>query len=445
LYSLCVSFISLQYPLFYLSLLGGLSWIRASSHSSLLLFASLYFYGASQPELLFFLGWVILFAYLFGREIHRAHRFKRSLLLCALLIVFAPFLAIKFLSPQLLPTALLFPVGISFFTFQAASYLIEIKDGRQGVVSLKTLSLYLSFFPQLIAGPIERPQKLIPQLKNLRLPNLRMWKIGLYEILCGLFKKCVLADRLGLLVDPVYSRITDWDLVTISLATILYGFQIYLDFSAYCQIAVGSASLLGIELSENFHRPYLATSPREFWRRWHKTLGLWFRDYVYIPLGGAQKNTLLALLFVFLLSGIWHGRTVLFILWGFWHFLLYITLEKSRLFKLLRIGKWAGILCTQCGVLAGWSLFRSESLPSFLQIFSQPFFLPGISPLSWHLNAMLISLLICCGVFIVELMAENEILDRRIQRNSLGFRLLITGLIILLGRFEPYEFLYFRF
>jgi len=439
-----MSFISLQFPLFFFSLLGLLSFARKNSMMWVALCGSFYFYGALHPELLVFLFWVIFISWFFASRIYRWGGNQKELLWLSLFLVFLPLLFLKSNHWTFLPSSLLLPVGISFFTFQAASYLMEIQRGTQNPVSLLSLSLYLSFFPQLVAGPIEKPGLLIPQLHKLKFPDQRALRDGIFEILCGLIKKCVLADRLALLVDPIFQSLPEFDLWTIAAATIFFGFQIYLDFSAYCHIAVGSARILGVRLSLNFDRPYLSKSPSEFWRRWHRTLGIWFRDYIYIPLGGARKNTSFALFCVFILSGIWHGRTALFVLWGLWHFILYILLEKSPWLRTFKERALPGWLLTQLGVFGGWFLFRTESPAALYTLMERAAPIDTILPFSWNQTSLVVATFICLSTLLFELSMEKFGLKKYFQNKSfwIGVMLLFC---ILLGRFEPYEFLYFQF
>lgn len=215
---------------------------------------------------------------------------------------------------------LILPVGISFFTLQAVGYLIDVYRGDIACEkNFFTYALFVSFFPQLVAGPIERSKNLLIQLKTHSSFKYENIQRGIYYILYGLMVKMVIADNLAMYVDAVYSdtiTYSGWYIVT---ATIAFAFQIYCDFYGYSIIAKGSACLLGINLMSNFEAPYLAKSVREFWRRWHISLSTWFRDYLYIPLGGNKKGTIrkyINLFIVFAVSGLWHGAAFSFILWG---------------------------------------------------------------------------------------------------------------------------------
>ncbi|MFC1608484.1 MBOAT family O-acyltransferase [Candidatus Latescibacterota bacterium] len=217
----------------------------------------------------------------------------------------------------------LLPVGISFFTFQALSYSIDVYRGdREPEKHPGIFALYVAFFPQLVAGPIERSTRLMPQFfKKVPFGCDRVTD-GLKKILVGLFKKVVIADRLALYVDAVYNNQAQHSGSTLLLATIFFSFQIYCDFSGYSDIAIGSARVLGYELMENFKRPYLSRSVGEFWKRWHISLSTWFRDYLYIPLGGSRVaywRRYTNIFIVFLISGLWHGANWTFVVWGALH------------------------------------------------------------------------------------------------------------------------------
>lgn len=215
---------------------------------------------------------------------------------------------------------IILPIGISFYTFQTLSYVIDVYKGNYEVEKdFIYYSLFVSFFPQLVAGPIERPSNLLPQLKEDKKFNCSFFIYGSQELIIGFTKKIVVADVLAIFVDAIYQDLNSASGLLILLASMLFYFQIFADFSGYSDIAKGSAALLGINLSENFKEPYKATSIKDFWRRWHITLTSWLTDYIYIPLGGNRNGSFrkyLNIFVVFLVSGIWHGANRTFILWG---------------------------------------------------------------------------------------------------------------------------------
>lgn len=212
------------------------------------------------------------------------------------------------------------PVGISFYTFQALGYVIDVYRGK--TVAEKNFlryALFVSFFPQLVAGPIERSDNLLKQLKASTVFNVKNARIGLLTMAYGLFVKIVVADNIATLINPIINNYQQYDGMVLLTAVVLFAFQIYCDFEGYTQMAIGSARVLGYQLQENFNTPYLATSVKAFWNRWHISLTQWFTDYLYIPLGGNRKGKFrkcLNILIVFLSSGLWHGAGWNYILWG---------------------------------------------------------------------------------------------------------------------------------
>ncbi|MGZ3861585.1 MAG: MBOAT family O-acyltransferase [Bacteroidia bacterium] len=259
---------------------------------------------------------------------------------------------------------IILPVGISFYTFQALSYTIDVY--RKKIEPEYNLPIYLafiSFFPQLVAGPIERAQHMLPQFRVLHPINYNIVKSGLAYILWGLFKKVVIADNLAIFVDEVFDHNQNYSGSTNIIAALFFTLQIYCDFSGYSDIAVGTARLLGFELSQNFNHPYHASSFRDFWIRWHISLSSWFRDYVYIPLGGNKKSklrTYFNLNLTFILSGLWHGANFTFIIWGALHG-LFISIEKFMKGK-LNLPAITKRIIVFCGVCFAWIFFRAHSV-----------------------------------------------------------------------------------
>jgi alginate O-acetyltransferase complex protein AlgI len=279
---------------------------------------------------------------------------------------------------------LLLPVGISFYTFQTLSYTIDVYRGQLPAErSLLRFALFVSFFPQLVAGPIVRASEFLPQLREPRDVRAEQVQLGLARIFRGLCKKVLLADLLAAsLVDPVFADPSAFGPLDLALALYAYAFQIYCDFSGYSDIAIGAALALGYVLPENFDRPYLAQNVREFWTRWHITLSTWLRDYLYIPLGGnrgTKGRTTRNLLLTMLLGGLWHGAAWNFVLWGAYHGLLLVLARGSE----RHAGRAADstlrvvarrLLCFHL-VLFGWLLFRVSSLEhlsEYLTAFATP-------------------------------------------------------------------------
>ena len=274
---------------------------------------------------------------------------------------------------------IILPVGISFYTFQTLSYTLDIYFRKlEPARSALTFFTFVSFFPQLVAGPIERAANLIPQFEQKPTFSYEQATSGLKLMLWGFFKKMVIADQLAYIVNSVYGQPDEYSGAIILLATFAFGFQIYCDFSGYSDIAVGTARLFGIRLMINFDTPYFAASIRNFWQRWHISLSTWFRDYLYIPLGGSKVSTALwirNILVTFAVSGLWHGAHITFVLWGLAHGILY-TAERylSPLFQMpYRLKRNLGWLFTFVAVNLLWIFFRAESGEQLVLMFSKIF------------------------------------------------------------------------
>lgn len=269
------------------------------------------------------------------------------------------------------------PVGISFYTFQALSYSIDVYKGKiEPTKDIIEFFAYVSFFPQLVAGPIERATNLLPQFQKPRTFDFNMAVDGSRQILWGLFKKMAVADKCAVFVNEIFSTYQSQSGSSLLLGAIMFAFQIYGDFSGYSDIAIGTSKLFGIKLMRNFNVPYFSRDIAEFWRRWHISLTTWFRDYIYIPLGGSRcskakiiRNTFV----IFLVSGLWHGANWTFIAWGAYHAVLFlplILLGKNRKYKevvasdklLPSVGEVFRILMTFLIVVIGWVIFRAESI-----------------------------------------------------------------------------------
>lgn len=283
---------------------------------------------------------------------------------------------------------IILPVGISFYTFHGLSYVFDIYNKK--IVPTKNIvdySLFVSFFPLLVAGPIERAQHLLPQVESNRTINTEKIISGLRQILWGLFKKIVIADQASRLVDVIFGNPQEFNSLTLFTGAVLFAFQIYCDFSGYSDIALGSARMLGFELLKNFSFPYFSRDIAEFWRRWHISLSSWFRDYIYIPLGGSRVSKILQIrntLIIFTISGFWHGANWTFIIWGLLNALYFIPLliiNKNR--KNINIVKINGlsnaiinygkILLTFLLVTFSWIFFRAENVTTALDIINEIF------------------------------------------------------------------------
>lgn len=262
------------------------------------------------------------------------------------------------------------PVGISFYTFQALSYSIDVYRKRLcATKEFAAFGAYISFFPQLVAGPIERAENLLPQFLDKRDFDYQQAVYGMRLMLWGFFKKIVIADNCGIYVDSVWNDYTSQSSATLLLAAVLFSMQIYADFSGYSDIAIGTARLFGIRLSDNFNSPYFAQNIADFWRRWHISLTSWFRDYVYIPLGGNRKGkwqTIINTLIVFSLCGLWHGANWTFVVWGLYNALLFVPMIWLRSHKKANASterrEWYKVIATFVLVALGWIVFRAPSM-----------------------------------------------------------------------------------
>lgn len=275
------------------------------------------------------------------------------------------------------------PIGLSFHTFQSMSYVIEVYRGHQKAERhFGIYALYVMFYPQLVAGPIERPQNLLHQFREVHCFEYRRVADGLKIMAWGLFKKVVIADRLAVFVNLVYDNPTQYTGIPLLMATVFFAFQIYCDFSGYSDIAIGSAQVMGFRLMDNFNRPYFSKSIAEFWKRWHISLSTWFKDYVYIPLGGNQVSpprVYFNLFLTFLLSGLWHGANWTYVVWGVLNG-GYLILEtgtknlRNRLAKVLGLERLPGLLKfiqvarTFLLICFSWIFFRAKSLEDALYV-----------------------------------------------------------------------------
>ena len=341
-----------------------------------LLVASLIFYAWGEPVYVLLMLASITINWAGGLLVARAEGGRRKLALACTVIVDLGLLgwfkyagmfvqAINVCTGLQVPDPhVSLPIGISFFTFQAISYVVDVYRGTPVQRNWGKLALYISFFPQLIAGPIVQYTDILEALEN-REVSTRLTAQGLRRFAYGLAKKVLIANTCGALADAILSLGADNTSSAYAwLFALAYAMQIYYDFSGYSDMAIGLGKMFGFNFKENFSLPYLSTSISEFWRRWHISLGSWFRTYVYIPLGGNRKGagrTYLNLFIVFLLTGIWHGASLSFLLWGVWHG-LFIVVERWRLGKALAKVPVLAYLYTALVILIGWVLFRTESV-----------------------------------------------------------------------------------
>ena len=359
------------------------------------------------------------------------------------------------------------PVGISFYTFQALSYSIDVYRGKiEPTKDIVAFFAFISFFPQLVAGPIERATNLLPQFLKKREFNYDTAVDGMRQILWGLFKKIVVADNCAVYVDQVFSTYTEQTGSTLLLAAIFFTFQIYGDFSGYSDIAIGTAKLFGIKLMRNFNVPYFSRDIAEFWRRWHISLTTWFRDYVYIPLGGSRvskakvvRNTFI----IFLLSGFWHGANWTFIAWGAYHAILFLPLiltGKNRKYtnqitegRLLPTLKETGqMLLTFFLAVIGWIVFRSATITDSAQYIkgicdASLFCVPWIKTIN-SFALLVFSVLLMLGIEWLQRDNEHGLsLNGKLKQPLVRWcvYLLITLMVFVLQSNKAVQFIYFQF
>lgn len=456
-----------------------------------LLGASYYFYMSWRPEYALLLILSTLVDYYAGRAIYasRGHARRRLFLLMSLVVNFSLLFVFKYFNffngalrdfcswlhlPYAVPDVdVLLPVGISFYTFQTLSYTFEVYLGRKDAERhLGYFALYVVYFPQLVAGPIERPQRLLSQLKQKHVFDYDRVTRGFRLMLWGMFKKVVIADRLAIVVNQVYAQPADYGGLALLTGTVFFAFQIYCDFSGYSDIAIGAARVMGIDLMKNFDRPYLARSIREFWGRWHISLSTWFRDYVYIPLGGNRRGLgrwQWNILLTFVLSGLWHGANWTFLAWGALHGFYYLFSNwtagvRSRVSRMWRLERFPGLMnglaaaATFTLVCLAWIFFRANTLGDAFVIISriggglgQPLVFdlnsPGYIGLPWP--GFVFSLGLILFLMAVQVFQGRGGLQERFIRQPVWVRwpvyIILTLTIMNLGISEEIPFIYFQF
>src|SRR5690554_5007437 len=357
---------------------------------------------------------------------------------------------------------IILPVGISFYTFQTLSYSIDVYRRKlEPTKDFVSFAAFVSFFPQLVAGPIERATHLLPQFYTKRKFNYQLAVAGMRQILWGLFKKMVIADSCARYANDIFNNYSEYNGSTLLLGAVFFAFQIYGDFSGYSDIAIGTSRLFGFDLIKNFAYPYFSRDIAEFWRRWHISLSTWFRDYVYIPLGGSRGGTWQKIrntFIIFIVSGFWHGANWTFIVWGALNALYFLPLllsKKNRIYTgdiapgrfLPNIREFGGMLFTFFLTLIAWVFFRAENVSHawhyLMNMFSSSLFsFPEIAPLD---------ILVLIGLFLlVEWQGRSEAfalsnLDKKVP--ALGRYAIYYGILICLFYFsgEPQAFIYFQF
>ena len=360
---------------------------------------------------------------------------------------------------SLLPTIeLIIPVGISFYTFQTLSYTIDVyRNNSKPIPNLLDFALYVSFFPQLVAGPIERSYRLLPQIIKPRVYHEANFQEGFYYIVYGLFLKVVLADNMAFIVDAIYSQSPlEVSGVDILVSTYAFAFQIYGDFSGYSFIAIGLGKLFGINLMMNFKKPYLSQNPSEFWQRWHISLSTRLRDYLYIPLGGNRSGPFLTyrnLFLTMLIGGLWHGVGWTYIVWGVFHGIILILFRLIKFDLNISLNKYAEKLLSVIKMIfmfhlicLGWVFFRSENIEYAMSAIIQVFYNFNLSGQSFSIVGLIIFFTL--PIFIYELWDEKRNLKIFNERPTISLVLIINYCLFMILVFPApthQEFIYFQF
>ena len=425
-------------------------WVR----NGLLLLFSLAFYAWGEPTYVFLMLGAILANYLLAFRV----RESRLVFVCAVALDLGMLAVFNYLDRLIsaanglfrlnLPGAhLALPIGISFYTFQILSYVIDVRRGDVPPArNLVDFAAYVSMFPQLIAGPIVRYVDVAADLRRLN-GDISTAAAGARRFCMGLAKKVLLANTLASAADTAFGMTGSLNFGGAWAGLIAYALQIYFDFSGYSDMAIGLGKMLGFSFPENFRYPYVSLSVKEFWRRWHLSLSTWFRDYLYIPLGGSRRGkgrTLLNLLIVFALCGLWHGANWTFLLWGLWHG-LFLCLERLSFMKKLQeaLPKWVRWCYTALVVLLGWVLFRADSLALALQYAGNLFSLEGVwisEVLTVQSGAALLAGIVCC--LPLPRPRQNALTETVYTLIALAL-LAACALCLAGGTYNP--FIYFRF
>ena len=429
-----MNFNSFQFLIFY-PIVAVLNFIVPRKYRWIpLLLASYYFYLSWNAELFFLILFTTAVSYASGLLIEKKP--KRKLLwmiisVVASLSVLFFFKYYNFVAGTIggffgadLTLQLVLPVGISFYTFQTLSYSIDVYRGNiKAEHNFFYYALFVSFFPQLVAGPIERPDNLLPQLKAEHKFNSSDLYIGAKRMLAGFFKKIVVADTAAIYVNAVYNKPGETNGLAIIIATVLFAVQIYCDFSGYTDIAIGCARIMGYRLMQNFDRPYSAQNIRDFWARWHISLSSWFKDYLYIPLGGNKKGyarQLVNLFIVFMVSGLWHGAEWTFILWGLLHGIYRVVGEltykkREQLYKSMGVDTSKPIVrmfrtgITFVLVCFAWIFFRANNTKELLLILKKLFTSFGISTFASELGLTFSGAIIMILAIVIMVLLDRKL------------------------------------
>lgn len=463
-----MAFSGIFFLFYFLPLMLVIYYLTPKRHRNLVLFVgSLFFYAWGEPIYVILLALLAVFHFFCGRKLEQLteEKQKRRIFWEAIFANLAIFVFLKYgnsllalsnaifgLHISMLPIKL--PLGFSFYTFHAISYLADIYRGKmkaqQRFVHFGT---YLAFFPKLLAGPIVRYREIEPQL-NHRRETIEVFSAGLICFVIGLVKKVLLADRLGLLWETTHAvPFSQLSVLSAWLGIVAFGFQVYFDVSGYSDMAIGLGRMFGFKLEKNFDYPYLATSVTNFWRKWNISLGNWFRTYVYCPLDkrtNKPARIYLNILLVWCLVGIWHGATLSFLTWGI-YFALILILERSFLASFLeRLPKWVRVLYTLLFVLLGWVLFATDRFPETISYFRAMLGLSGagFSAPDFFYNLYSNGLLLvasCLAVLPYPARLERQFIKRSpaYVTVSVAIGLLLSVAYLMNGPIMP--FIYFQF
>jgi D-alanyl-lipoteichoic acid acyltransferase DltB (MBOAT superfamily) len=477
-----VNFHSLDFLAFFVAFVA-IYWTLPQRGQNVLLFAgSYFFYGYVHPWFLILIATSTVIDYCAARGMEAWPLYRRRFLWLSVISNFGMLGFFKYFNFFVENVAgvlaafgfvvheptlrILLPVGISFYTFQAMSYTIDVYRGElHARRSLLDLAVFVSFFPHLVAGPIQRASFLLPQVESTRRFSPEKARSGFVLICWGFFKKLVIADNVGVVANKVFA-LSDPTFYILWAGVFAFAIQIYADFSAYTDIARGTSRWLGFELTENFAHPYLARSPADFWRRWNISLSSWFRDYVYIPLGGSRGGAWLwarNILITFLLSGLWHGASWNYVLWGLYHGLLLLGTQIVGRWKMFEspLGRWLLVpqiagMCVLTNI--GWLLFRETELAAIARNLTlSPF---GVSDLDRQtgLYLFLLALLYSVPLWIHSLWVETASGDEaatdsdravlapmpRLVLQGVACGLALAAILVLRSR-TSLDFIYFQF
>jgi alginate O-acetyltransferase complex protein AlgI len=475
-------FNSIQFIFFFIIVTSVYFAIPHKFRWFLLLTSSCYFYMAFIPVYILILGFTIVIDYFAGIYLEKTQGKTRKYFLILSLIanigILCVFKYFNFLNENVsyllnnfgyqnpIPfLKILLPIGLSFHTFQAMSYTIEVYRGKQKAEhNFGIYALYVMFYPQLVAGPIERPQNILHQFYEKHVFSYNNAVQGLKLIVWGFFKKLVVADRIAIYVSAVYHNPQQQSGITLLVATLLFSFQIYCDFSGYSDIAIGVARFMGFKLMTNFNRPYFSRTISEFWRRWHISLSTWFTDYLYISLGGNRVSIprwYFNLFFTFLVSGLWHGANWTFILWGALNGVYLISGillkpfnewvgEKSGIKKYSKLNRLVQMLITFILISIAWVLFRANNISDAAYILKHMFTFKG--PLYYNDNPSIILYPIVGIAFLLFVESNIEFHHKKLTLlknkgwfiSNVMYAVLVI-IILMIGVFDGGQFIYFQF